>query len=74
MGPIVLRCLVSQFHFSVYNRYGQLVFESFGPGIKWDGKFIGDIQPCQCTVLLILLFRDAPDAKLIADAHSFVTL
>jgi gliding motility-associated-like protein len=31
--------------FRVYNRYGQLVFETRTPGKGWDGNFNGIQQP-----------------------------
>jgi gliding motility-associated-like protein len=34
-----------EMHFKVYNRLGQLVFETRNWNIKWDGRFKGDPQP-----------------------------
>ena len=31
----------SDFSFNIYNRWGQLVFQTVDPGLKWDGKLNG---------------------------------
>jgi len=36
---------VSDFHLQVFNRWGQLVFESMDIGQGWDGTFMGEQQP-----------------------------
>ncbi len=36
---------ITQMIFRIYNRWGQLVFESDDPTIGWDGTFKGVIQP-----------------------------
>ncbi len=38
---------------SVYNRWGQLVFESKDPGRCWDGRFKGTMQPSGAYVYII---------------------
>lgn len=40
----VIRGLVKQYAFSVYNRWGQLVFHSTQPGKGWDGAINGAAQ------------------------------
>jgi gliding motility-associated-like protein len=37
-GPLfVSGCIISNYAFSIYNRWGQLVFNSENPNAKWDG-------------------------------------
>jgi gliding motility-associated-like protein len=36
--------------FSIYNRLGQLVFETSQPGIGWNGTFKGSVQPAGAYV------------------------
>ena len=36
---------VSTYHMSIFNRWGQLVFESYDKTIGWDGTFKGAQQP-----------------------------
>jgi len=31
----------SEYNFYIYNRWGQVVFQSFDPGAKWDGRYNG---------------------------------
>lgn len=33
----------TKFHFVLYNRWGQIVFESFDPNFEWDGKYAGEM-------------------------------
>jgi gliding motility-associated-like protein len=42
---MVWRCGVSQYKFSVYNRWGQKVFETTDPNRSWDGRVNGIEQP-----------------------------
>jgi len=36
---------IAKFNLKIFNRWGQLVFESNDPTIGWDGRFKGAIQP-----------------------------
>ena len=36
---------IAQMNFRIYNRWGQLVFESGSPAYGWDGTFKGVLQP-----------------------------
>ncbi|HTQ66149.1 MAG TPA: gliding motility-associated C-terminal domain-containing protein, partial [Puia sp.] len=36
---------IDKMDFRIYNRYGQLVFESNDPNMGWDGNFKGNPQP-----------------------------
>jgi gliding motility-associated-like protein len=37
-------------YFRVYNRYGQLLFETRQAGKGWDGRFNGTLQPSSAFV------------------------
>ena len=41
----LLYCPVMKYHFQVYNRWGELMFESFNPSDGWDGIFNGVDAP-----------------------------
>lgn len=50
---------IAQMNFRIYNRWGQLVFESFSPQVGWDGTFKGELQPMDAyAYTLIVLFGD----------------
>ena len=40
-GDIYCHPDFSDYSFNIYNRWGQLVFQTVEPGIKWDGKYNG---------------------------------
>ncbi|UAY52553.1 T9SS type B sorting domain-containing protein [Ferruginibacter albus] len=46
IGPIF------DYHLTIYNRWGQIVFESYNPSNKWDGKVNGFITGNQTFVWL----------------------
>ncbi len=48
--------------FTVYNRYGQLVFQTHDWQIKWDGKINGNPQPSG-TYVWILTYTDGDTGK-----------
>lgn len=50
---------IAQMNFRVYNRWGQLMFESASPYYGWDGKFKGELQPMDVyAYTLIVAFGD----------------
>lgn len=37
---------LQQYHFVIYNKWGQKVFETFDPAVSWDGKWLGkNVEP-----------------------------
>ena len=38
---------IAKMQWKIYNRWGQLVFESASPKLGWNGKFNGKIQPVE---------------------------
>jgi gliding motility-associated-like protein len=34
---------VDQYHFSIFNRWGELIFESTDPNIGWDGYYRNEL-------------------------------
>ncbi len=45
------------YEFLIYNRWGQLIFQTGEPGVGWDGKYNGDYVP-QDVYVYILYFRN----------------
>jgi gliding motility-associated-like protein len=46
---------ISKFSFKIFNRWGQLVFESNDPAIGWDGRFKGALQPMDAYAYTVQL-------------------
>jgi gliding motility-associated-like protein len=44
---------ISDYHFMVFNRYGQMIFETDKYGTGWDGTFKGTAQPRNSYVYMI---------------------
>ena len=42
-GPLGNLALISDFSMTVFNRWGEKVFESYNPAAKWNGKFKGTL-------------------------------
>ena len=48
-----------QVDFKIYNRYGQLVFETTDPSVGWDGTYNGSQQEMDVyTFILRVVFED----------------
>ncbi|MEP7254491.1 MAG: PKD domain-containing protein [Ferruginibacter sp.] len=49
-------------YFKIYNRYGELIFETNTLGIGWDGTFKGKVQPAGAYTYMVKVinFRDWP--------------
>jgi gliding motility-associated-like protein len=43
-------CMLDNYHFRIYNRWGGLVFESRNPSDQWDGTFRGKAVPMDTYV------------------------
>ena len=50
---------IDDMNLKIYNRFGQLVFESYNPSFGWDGKYLGVAQPIDVyAYTLIVKFAD----------------
>ncbi|MGB4234304.1 MAG: gliding motility-associated C-terminal domain-containing protein, partial [Bacteroidales bacterium] len=49
---------IDDFYFSIYNRWGQLLFHTTDPRFRWDGKYNGDYLP-QGIYTYKLIYRNA---------------
>ena len=55
---------ISRFNIKVFNRWGQLVFESNDPKIGWDGKFKGTVQSMDAYAYVVNIeFSDGTRAN-----------
>ncbi|SFD11560.1 gliding motility-associated C-terminal domain-containing protein [Chitinophaga sp. CF118] len=55
---------IAKFNMKVYNRWGQLMFETNSPSIGWDGTFKGNLQPMDVYAFVINLeFSDGTTAS-----------
>lgn len=45
----------TKFNLKIFNRWGQLVFESSDPQIGWDGRFKGNLQPMDVYAYIVNL-------------------
>jgi len=54
---------IDKFNMKIYNRWGQMVFESNSPTIGWDGGFKGALQPMDAYAYVInVQFSDGTTA------------
>jgi len=54
---------IANFNFRIFNRWGQLVFESNDPNTGWDGRFKGTIQPMDAYAYTVnVTFSDGTTA------------
>jgi gliding motility-associated-like protein len=44
----------ARYVFSIYNRWGQLIFQSKTPGVGWNGKYRSTLQPKDVYVYYII--------------------
>ncbi|RED94405.1 gliding motility-associated C-terminal domain-containing protein [Marinoscillum furvescens] len=59
---------VSEFRMFIYNRWGELLFESLDPQLGWDGFFNGQLQPADVYVYrLELTYSDGREQVKIGD-------
>jgi gliding motility-associated-like protein len=50
---------LAKINWKIYNRWGQVVFESGSPFFGWDGKYKGELQPMDSyAYTLLVLFSD----------------
>lgn len=54
----VYNCKLASYHLQIFNRWGQLVFQSNDPAVKWDGNYkgkpcISDVYVWQCDALSV---------------------
>lgn len=61
------------FHIYIYNRFGQLVYESSDPAFEWDGTTADGTDCPQGTYTYICRYRK-PGAYTVAKMHGSITL
>ncbi len=49
---------IDNFSFSIYNKWGELLYHTLDPGFRWDGKYNGDYLP-QGVYTYKLMYKDA---------------
>ncbi|WP_298732060.1 PKD domain-containing protein [uncultured Chitinophaga sp.] len=55
---------VARLNLKIFNRWGQLVFESNDPSVGWDGRFKGNLQPMDAYAYSIYVeFSDGTKAN-----------
>ncbi len=59
---IITLCDITSFSLRVYNRWGELVFESRNPDYGWDGEFKNTPQPAD-TYIVYLSYYDECEKK-----------
>lgn len=59
---------IKNMNWSIYNRWGQKIFESNSPSIGWDGKYKGVLQPMDVyAYTLEVTFSDGTTARKTGD-------
>jgi gliding motility-associated-like protein len=38
----VIASMIDQYHLTIYNRWGEIIFESYNKNVGWDGTYNGD--------------------------------
>ncbi len=69
---VVYRCPMEEFHFAIYDRWGQKVFETTDPDTGWDGIYKNTPQPIS-VYAWIMSYRD-PYENLVKSFAGNVTL
>jgi gliding motility-associated-like protein len=46
---------IAQMNFRIYNRWGQLVFESASQSYGWDGRYKGELQPMDAYAYTLIV-------------------
>jgi gliding motility-associated-like protein len=73
-GPI-FRCgqSVTDFDFSIFNRWGEVVFKTNNPFERWDGYFKGEEQPVEVYVYTCR-FHPSGEGRLISKIGNFTLI
>jgi gliding motility-associated-like protein len=60
---VITRCPLRKFQLSIFNRFGELVYDSTDPSERWDGKYKTDIVDLGVYYFYIKYTPDIPNAK-----------
>jgi gliding motility-associated-like protein len=56
--PVISGGTISDYEFYIFNRWGELIFNSIVEGEKWDGRFQGEMSPQEVYVWKITFVDD----------------
>ena len=71
--PVVSHIKSDTYHFTIINRWGQLVFESFNPTIGWDGRIQSNGKRALNDVYIYMLEVEDDEGNFI-QKKGFVSL
>jgi gliding motility-associated-like protein len=66
-GPVLTSVDVREYEFLIFNRWGQLIFESYHPDNMWDGR-VGGTMAKEGVYVWKIKLRDTVDGRL----HDFI--
>lgn len=58
-----------EYHFMIFDRWGALLFESFTPGVAWDGTYKGVRCPIDTYVWVLMVYVDNPGKEYNYKGH-----
>ncbi len=73
-GPVVQGADPSSYHFAIYDRWGEVVFETQDPTEKWDGSIKGDKNSSKTDVYVWKLVVKSKYSKKTFQRQGHVTL
>ena len=65
---------ICNFHISIFNRWGELVYETTNPSVAWDGKTKSGQDASEGTYYYVIKGASCEDEAFSYDQHKYVTL
>ncbi len=68
------KCRITDFHIKIFNRWGEMVFESTNPDERWDGRYNSNSMPSDVYVFFARYAYESEEGSIMRESSGELSL